>query len=265
MDKGRLEVDDWKVEARALTVPAKGSSRFRVPTSVIGVVVSLIVHLLLLPSVYWGTQSRPGVESSPRGAPNEQKSISERLEVVYLAPSARARDQLREAWFAPAMNVKTLLKIRADPPAPVDLESLALDDNAATVSEASQVEDGRLFSLYIGQIQARIERIWRRPRTPVSEQIAQLSTVSVTFLCQVQVVQDLGGNVQEVLLPDCNGTSAWQRSLLVAIRQASPLPAPPDPKIFATSLVLHFIGLPYTSGDSDEYERPLPGAFAKGH
>ena len=75
------------------------------------------------------------------------------------------------------------------------------------------------------------------------------------FHCQVQIVQDSSGNVQEILLPNCNGSVAWQHSLVLAIRQASPLPAPPSPTVFSPAIALEFVGYAYIAGGpDDEYE-----------
>lgn len=75
------------------------------------------------------------------------------------------------------------------------------------------------------------------------------------FKCEAQIVQDAAGYVQEILLPRCNGSPVWQASLVTAIRQASPLPAPPDPTVFRSSITLSFIGLPYFEGAAvDGYE-----------
>ena len=87
--------------------------------------------------------------------------------------------------------------------------------------------DGR----YLGQITARIDRAWARPRTPIG---------AGRFLCQVRIEQDPAGNVAEVALERCNGTLPWQLSLVQAIESASPLPAPPDPELFVRALHLSF-------------------------
>jgi hypothetical protein len=76
-----------------------------------------------------------------------------------------------------------------------------------------------------------------------------------TFRCQVEIVQDAHGNVAEILLPNCNGSVAWQQSLVSAIREASPLPAPPDQKVFSKSITLQFVSFAYRPGDpADNYE-----------
>src|SRR6202012_449133 len=113
-------------------------------------------------------------------------------------------------------------------------------------------ELARLFGVYTGQIQARIDRVWRRPRTPVNAiAVDQKPTgTDESFQCEAQIVQDAKGNVQEILLPRCNGSAAWQHSLIVAIRQASPLPAPPSTRVFTQSITVTFVGLPYAEGAS---------------
>jgi hypothetical protein len=45
----------------------------------------------------------------------------------------------------------------------------------------------------------------------------------------------------------------------MAIQQASPLPAPPNPSLFTRTVTLSFIGLPYFAGASqDDYEIVAP-------
>jgi hypothetical protein len=129
-----------------------------------------------------------------------------------------------------------------------------------------------LVGIYSGQIQARVERIWLRPRTSVKEEsVSTKASNSIDyFRCQAQIVQDPRGNVQETLLPNCHGSIAWQRSLVIAIQQASPLPAPPSPTVFSRTLTLEFVGYPYTVGaPEDEYETPstapMQAAISIGH
>jgi hypothetical protein len=75
------------------------------------------------------------------------------------------------------------------------------------------------------------------------------------FHCQVRIQQDARGNVKETELVNCNGTVVWQRSLINAIQQASPLPAPPSPTVFTNAITLSFEAHAYHPGSSeDEYE-----------
>jgi len=136
------------------------------------------------------------------------------------------------------------------PPLP-DAESLGLDEDAQSESSANVAEHARLMGIYSGQIRARIERIWTRPRTPVNGLAPAASTLEY-FHCQAQILQGPTGAVQEVLLPNCNGSVAWQRSLVLAIQQASPLPAPPSPSVFSRTVSVNFVGYPYVTGGSVE-------------
>jgi hypothetical protein len=155
------------------------------------------------------------------------------------------------------MKVKT--KIDIDTPALLGLESLALSENQAPSASADGTdgaEKARLLGIYTGQIQARIDRVWRRPRTPVNEEKSSVDATE-SFQCEAQIVQDARGNVQEVMLPRCNGSPAWRNSLVLAIQHASPLPAPPSEKAFSTSITLNFVGLSYFAGASDDDYEPV--------
>jgi hypothetical protein len=118
-----------------------------------------------------------------------------------------------------------------------------------------------MFGRYTGQISARIERAWIRPRSPVNESAPAGGTPVSSppnepqFKCRVQIRQDERGNVQEVSLIECNGTEAWRQSLVVAINQSSPLPAPPIPSVFTRTVTMIFAAEGYQPGSpSDGYE-----------
>jgi hypothetical protein len=190
---------------------------------------------------------------------------AERLVFINLPGSAKTdrdgEDML--AWVKVAMKMTPVRIDRLDSPPPLNVETLALNEEKESESPSNSddgAEHARLYGIYSGQIQARVERIWSRPRTPVNEGMDSAKPTDAVdyFHCQVQIVQDSNGNVQEVLLPDCNGTAAWQHSLVVAIQQASPLPAPPSPKVFSRTLSLEFNGYPYVAGGSGEgYETAI--------
>jgi len=139
----------------------------------------------------------------------------------------------------------------------IDIPDPPTEDSHSNGSSGAGDDGGyaRLYGMYSGQIQARIDRLWRRPRSPITETAGNDAGESTEFRCMVNIIQDTHGNVVEVLLPDCNGSTAWQRSLAIAIHQASPLPAPPDAKVFRRSIALTFVGQPYSStAAADEYE-----------
>ncbi|MGH8149874.1 MAG: TonB C-terminal domain-containing protein, partial [Steroidobacteraceae bacterium] len=82
------------------------------------------------------------------------------------------------------------------------------------------------------------------------------------FSCRVRIDQDRAGEVRSVTLERCNGDDRWQRSLVAAIESASPLPQPPDPKVFAPVVHMSFEAGAYRPGlRADQYE-PLRVARA---
>ena len=107
-----------------------------------------------------------------------------------------------------------------------------------------------LSGQYLGQIHARIDRAWLRPRTAIGAEV---------FRCQVEIRQRRDGKVETITLQDCNGTVGWQESLVRGIEAASPLPAPPNPAVFAKRVVLHFRAVAYAPGQpADTYESMRP-------
>jgi colicin import membrane protein len=54
------------------------------------------------------------------------------------------------------------------------------------------------------------------------------------------VTQATGGTVVDVQIGDCNGDAAVRESVANAVYKSSPLPAPPDPRLFQRELILDF-------------------------
>lgn len=157
---------------------------------------------------------------------------------------------------APSTDIQPIASPTLSPVAPVSLQAdlanvsaeldaeVAEDSSVGTSSSAadSAGEGATLIALagrYIGQIDARIDRAWMRPRTPIGAPL---------FSCRVRIDQDRRGNVLEVTLERCNGDTRWQLSLVRAIESASPLPAPPDPAVFAPIVQMSFQATAYRPG-----------------
>lgn len=168
--------------------------------------------------------------------------------------------------MAPASNAITpsnisprLVAVAPPTMAPSDLAAAlaqldaALNGSAAQKTSSSTTDsatDGTalvaMAGRYVGQINAHIDRAWLRPRTPIGAPI---------FSCRVRIDQDEAGNVLGVTLESCNGDTRWRRSLVQAIESASPLPAPPDPAVFAATVHMSFQAQAYTPGaPASEYE-----------
>jgi len=268
----KMDVGDWQNSLPPVIPKARTPRRF-LSSTLIGFLGTLLVHTMIIPLLPFGNRGPKAKlleTQEPADALSKSKSApAESLVLVTLpipANSSQAATQYVLSSLPELSKMKIKSPINLVPPALANLETLALSEDQASNSRAQgddAAEEARLFGIYTGQIQARIDRVWRRPRTPVNQDKASVDADD-PFQCEVQIVQDVKGNVQEILLPRCNGSLAWQHSLVVAIQQASPLPAPPSEKVFNTSITLNFLGLSYFAGAlEDDYEperRTLMGA-----
>jgi colicin import membrane protein len=86
-----------------------------------------------------------------------------------------------------------------------------------------------LKAQYIAIIQAHVERHWfKPPGTPAGA------------TCLAFVTQIPGGEVVGVRFGSCGGGEAFRQSIENAIRNASPLPSPPQPELFDREVTLAF-------------------------
>lgn len=241
--------------------------RARSIAPVVGACGALILHILVLGSVAFGWGGRP-VAPHPReglGA-NAIASTEEAVATLILIeePGVGPRDE--DSLDQLASHGVILRNFRLTIVTPEPSIDAAPDVDERTDSTASTNEESSgdrqaqaaLFGLYLGQIQARIERAWLRPRTAIGAE---------SFQCRVRILQSPQGDVQEVQLQRCNGDARWQVSLVQAIGRASPLPAPPKPSVFSRSIQLAFQGQPYVPGEpTDLYEpaiQPAIGAASR--
>jgi colicin import membrane protein len=86
-----------------------------------------------------------------------------------------------------------------------------------------------LKASYIRAIQAHVEQRWYEPPGMASG-----------MSCTVFVTQIPGGEVVGTRFGACNGGAALRQSIATAVRNASPLPAPPEPALFAREVELVF-------------------------
>jgi hypothetical protein len=258
----RMDVGDWQDSPPPVVIEKRAPRRFLSPT-IIGILGTLLLHALVIQSVPWGSGPKIKPQESPDLAGALAKFKTEPAESLVLIslPTAPVSNQAAAQNLVSSLpdlrQMKIKAPVNADPPAILNIEALALSEDPVsnpTSGSGDGTELARLFGIYTGQIQARINRVWRRPRAPVSDNAAgqNLSNSGESFQCEAQIVQDVRGNVQEILLPRCNGAPAWQRSLVVAIQRASPLPVPPSDKVFSPSITLRFIGVAYVPGSSDD-------------
>jgi hypothetical protein len=246
-----LDIGTWDPAERP-RAPTRRSAKQAWSSVVLGITGTLLIHLPFVPSFLLGVSRTPArVQPKLMGSTGDQSSSHE-LVLLSLPPS----HSVAEFPIAVSLHFD---QVRPSP-ALVEIPQLDVPElETQSASETDPTSDrNRMAGIYSGQIRARIERIWRRPRTPVTEAVEADDRQAATeeyFHCQVRIVQDARGLVQETQLLSCNGTVPWQQSLVRAINQASPLPAPPDPKVFAQAITLDFVGYELAPGaPTDEYE-----------
>jgi hypothetical protein len=241
--------------------PSSFSRARHVPTHVFGILGTVLVHALFVQAISLGASSekrRPRPEDIGPGASTVLSSTAEWMTLVMVqmpgtSPS-QTLEEVASRGVAPANN---LIQVFSPDPTPAfTVEDGEHTDDSAEASQTvgDAAVQSMLFGRYTGQISARIGRSWRRPRSAVNGDVDATNT----FRCQARITQDSHGNVKEIELASCNGTVAWQQSLVAAIQQASPLPAPPSPTVFTNALTLGFEADAYARGSREEdYEQQV--------
>jgi len=255
------------VEIWVNTPAGVGSRRFsrrlhRIFPRLIGIVGTLIVHGFILNSTIFGSSFRenpiPKIERPANINPINGTGSGADLVLVGITNS-NLPTELHQKLFLEKSLLRELAKPLAAQVAvsePTDFDPSLGSEATVSASDDSE-KRARLSGIYSTQIKARIERAWRKPRDAISGDIQPKSTTPVDdfFHCRANIIQDTQGNVLDISLVDCNGSSQWQRSVVAAIRRASPIPQPPDPVVFANTVTVELIGFAYHPGDpDDEYE-----------
>jgi hypothetical protein len=226
----------------------------RIAVPLVCAIASLLLHVLLLSHVLFGGLTRTQQPSSPfSGSGTSVGDSRVAMVATFLEdPDEPARSGGSSAAVAPRQPSSsiTLARINAqrlpEPGAIRFSESDVGGDSIVRGLIESDPHRTAMLGRYMGQINARIERAWIRPRTSVE---------SGQFICRAKITQAKSGNVLEIELQACNGDGRWQASLAHAIESASPLPAPPDPDVFSRVVILDFTALPFSpGGDSTGFE-----------
>jgi hypothetical protein len=226
--------------------------------------VSLALHLILMTPVLIGlgaSTQRQHIDSSEFGKPADDDIPSSSMTVSFIDAADGGSDTELQQTHDRLAAGPPLSSVAFPVPEPIyNLPSIDDADPArANLAGSSPSDPGRqlLFGRYIGQITARVERAWMRPRTPIDD--------AAVFACRVRITQDRSGVVKEIELVRCNGTPRWQTSLVQAIQSASPLPAPPDTDVYRSEVMLDLQSATFAPGDSPEGFEPEVSAVAMGH
>lgn len=92
-----------------------------------------------------------------------------------------------------------------------------------------RVENSGLLNQYVALIEQQVVRNWNKP-----------PSARPGIECTVKVTQAPGGTVLSVQIDQCNGDQAVRASIEAAVYRSSPLPAPPDSRLFQRVLVFVF-------------------------
>jgi colicin import membrane protein len=92
-----------------------------------------------------------------------------------------------------------------------------------------QAENSGMLNQYVALIQQRVIRNWNKP-----------TSARAGIQCDVKVTQAPGGTVLSVQVDKCNGDAAVRQSIQAAVYRASPLPPPPDARLFQRVILFQF-------------------------
>lgn len=231
------------------TVPSRA-----LRVSVVGIAGTVFVHALLILAIILDLSlpaprlpNRAGAGAS--AVASSRKPVMTAIFINEVSPVERLATikpvELASRGVAPRNLPVIVFGPDSAPASNADPNSL--DNRAAVEAVGDQTQHALLYGRYLGQIQARIDRAWVRPRTEIG---------APRFSCRARIEQGTRGEVLNVRLDHCVGTPRWQQSLVSAIRTASPLPAPPDPSVYADVLSLVFESDGFRPGDSSDGFEP---------
>jgi hypothetical protein len=218
-----------------------------------GTLATLLLHTFLFTPLIWGGhhshQKDPNEEGAsasrqdPKATASTLTIFQEDTQAIHTSSDSEEHDS---RFILPPPHILPIARPRL--PAPLLSWPAEADEEVASEADGDQSGHSLMFGRYMGQISARVERAWLRPRSVPKEG---------SFACRVQIQQDRRGTVEEVTLEKCSQDLQWQASLVKAIEGASPLPAPPDAAVFSNLLTLEFDSDGYVAGKSNEGFAPI--------
>jgi len=218
----------------------------RALVSVLAGTVAVALHAILVASIIWGAGAAKR-QTDPRtpgawdtSVPDSADDGAMQLTLIDQPSDAPSSAEQQEGSKSLIASLSPIQPLALPADLGLELPPIVSDDSSnAPASTADSATRSAMYGRYLGQINARIDRAWLRPRSAIG---------APTFFCRVRIDQDGHGNVQDVTLEDCNGDKRWQLSLVQAIESASPLPAPPDPSVFTRIVHASFVAPPYGPG-----------------
>ena len=170
-----MDVSDW-VNVPRLVIPRSLPSRRQWPVRMIGLFGTLALHSTIVMYFYVGMPIHKPLahrswdtNASPASANSDG---AQSLTLITLPTLSENPPVSRVTFLAGIESSMPVSTLRVDPPESINVGILTLDDETssrATAEGGNGDDRTRLSGIYMGQIRARIDRMWRRPRTPVNE------------------------------------------------------------------------------------------------
>lgn len=168
----------------------------------------------------------------------ERKATEKKLAEHQAQIAAQEKQRATERKQREAQETKRLAEIK-DKQAEKQRNELAAREQAQRESELkrqlaeeegrTQVRNSGLMNQYALLIAQRVERNWNKP-----------PSAAAGIECNITVTQAPGGSVLSVQVGKCNGDAAVRQSIEAAVYRSSPLPPPPDARLFERVIVFVF-------------------------
>ena len=108
-----------------------------------------------------------------------------------------------------------------------ELQRQLLEEERKQIKLNSRLQN--LRAQYIKSIEQKVARNWLPP-----------VKMQTGWSCEVSVKQNPLGEVTQVRMMNCSGSSAFKSTVERAVSKASPLPVPPDPQVFEANIQFTF-------------------------
>lgn len=213
----------------------------RIVVGLTGIAATLLLHSLIFAVAIWDGNRlllHPRLPDAVGAGANTGKQNGEpgeRRMLVMLNPDFDDSPPLEPAPLLaePFIQQPSVLAITGPDALPLPAFEIETPGEDLPDQDAELMARAKFAGIYESQVRARIERAW---------QLSKDLPPEPNFSCLVRIHQQRDGRVREValVLSKCNGSSAWQQSLVDAIQTASPLPAPPHPSVFVDEFSLVF-------------------------
>ncbi len=161
----------------------------------------------------------------------EQAALREAEQARIAAESKARADAEAKRKAEQAAQEKAAADKRREAQEKRDRDAREADLRARLAEEETRTSAGfqSLKASYVRAIQAHVEQRWFEP-----------PGVTQGLSCTIFVTQIPGGEVVGMRFGTCNGGAAVRQSIETAVRNASPLPAPPEPQLFEREVKLVF-------------------------